>query len=265
MKWMWASTFPNVDNTEEYVKFIKQRIDGVFFYEVFAGYDSFFPYILLLIFAVAIGYIIYRRKTVIAIFTILLVILHFTLSAYKVYPFYYRFTIYLLPAYYILIALGIAVSVQYLISRSYRILGVFILLYCCVFLLKRPIEVFPIWAREVKPTFDFINKNYPHTKIFVTTPLTLTQFYMETGYLRKGEVTPVGWSIPPVEYLTAVRDQKTNYLLLHSDNGGADGYSSVRDDLRNKGLVVNEFAHGSYAVWEVKPWIEQAVDTTQQK
>ena len=110
-----------------------------------------------------------------------------------------------------------------------------------------------MWDREFKPTLDFINENYPETKMFITTPETLYMYYDRTGLAKNKNYERIEWNLSPDQYYDSVKAQTSNYILLYSANGFADGYGRVLADVKNRGLVVRKFEQGTYGVMELKP------------
>jgi hypothetical protein len=188
--------------------------------------------------------------------TVLPLLVHFVLAMMQLYPFYYRFILYLLPCFIILFSSGISI-VAALLSQKPRAVtavpaGIFVL-YCCFCCVQPSLKNFPMGWREIKPVLDKINQDFPGEKLLITTPWTLYQYYEETGYVRNHNREPLSWNLSPEAYYKAVREKvQGNYVLLYSMNGEADGYKAVLDDLQRKGLIISRFEWKTYGVLEAR-------------
>jgi hypothetical protein len=78
---------------------------------------------------------------------------------------------------------------------------------------------------------------------------------MERGIAKNKNLQPVKWFLRPDEYYNSdtIKSVKSDYLLLYSVNGFADGYSDVLKSLKEKGLILQSFEYKTYGVAEVKP------------
>ncbi len=261
MRQIWQWTFvPTPVFTKEFADFMKMRIEDSIFTDLLFFTDKYyFGYILLALLLIGIGNIIYNRRYYILLFTVLPILLHFFMSMAYIYPFYFRFILYLLPPFIIIMAIGIS-AVAELLSRKlhYSLAGIFVAgcAYCCVI---GSIEQFPFWDREIKPVLSVINKRYPDKKVLVTTPHTLYQYYMTTGYVKNKNMEPVPWQLKPEAYYSneKVKANTSTYVLVYSANGWADGYGDVLRDLKAKNLIVSQFEYKTYGVAEIKPALVQ--------
>jgi hypothetical protein len=254
MKQIWAFTFPTTDVTSpDFNNFVKMRVEDTFFSELLFFTDKYyFPYVLAILFAIAVVHAFVTRKFSILLFTIVPVLIHFVLAMNKMYPFFYRFILYLLPCFIILSSLGVAIVAGFIAKRVHPIAAVPVVVLCCYFMVEKSLEKFPMWDREFKPALTFINENYPGTKLFVTTPETLYTYYDRVGKAKNKNYERIEWNLSPEQYYEWVRKQTTNYILLYSTEG-YDGYGRVIEDLKNTNRIVRKFEHGTYGIMELKP------------
>lgn len=258
MREIWAFAFSPINIfSKGFVDFIYLRIQDSFFYSLlFISKDFGFAYIVLLVIIVATVYIVYNRKYQILFFTWLPVLVHLMASAFKLYPFYYRFILYLLPPLMILLAIGTYVIADFIARKVHFSLGILFVLCCCYFYVQPSVKAFPSRNhREVKPALDFINKNYPHAHIYITTPYTLYEYYNRIGYAKNSNYTAVKWNLSPEQYFESMKQENSNYILLSSDSsfGYIDGYAAVFKDLQKRHLIVRQFDHMTYQVSEIRP------------
>jgi hypothetical protein len=238
----------------DFVNFIRKTIDETFFTLLLYISKAYgFAYVLLLIFIVAIRYLLKNKKYTLLIFTCLPILLHLLMSALKIYPFYYRLILYLVPPLMILMAIGTYVIADFIVRKVHFIAGAIFVIGCCYFFTEISIKNYPLWFREVKPSLDYMNKNYPDKKIYVTTSYTLYKYYHLTGYAKDSLYTPLEWNITPEKYEESVQGEKENYILFHTEDPSVDGYGSVIEDLKKKNLIVKQFSYKYYTVSEVKP------------
>lgn len=248
-KWAFAPT-----NTPELTTFIKARIDDTLFTDLlYISSEFYFGYVLLLIFFVALYHMLTVRNAGLIFFTVIPIVLHFLLSVLEIYPFFYRFLFYLLPAIIIIMSVGIAAIARFLVAKRYPALAFIFIFISCFFILKDSVRRFPSYDRDIKVSLNVINEKYGHSKIFVTTPLTLYQFYFRTGYVKNPDYTPIAWNITPSQFYEVVKGQRSNFILLHSSYGAGDGYGAILEDLAQKDLIVNKFDYKMYGIAEIKP------------
>lgn len=257
MKNIWSWTFaPSDVFSKEFADFIKLRIDDTIYMDMLFFTDKFyFPQVLTGLIIVAVGYCIYTRRWKALWLTAAPILLHLVLSMFKVYPFFYRFILYLLPPFIILTAIGISTVVRIIAERLHRVIAVpvaLFFLYCCTYI---SIQKFPYWDREIGPVLSFINKNYPDKPIMVTTPFTLYSYYMERGIAKNKNLIPIKWQLKPDEYYNdeLIKSRESEYLLLYSVDGWADGYGDVLNSLKENNLIINQFEYKTYGVAEIKP------------
>ena len=256
MKNIWSWTFcPNDIFSSEFVDFINYRInDTIFSGMLFFERELFFNYLLLCIAIVALITIVKSKNYKVLIFTILPVCIHLILSMYKLYPFYFRFILYLMPPLIIFVSLGISQIVSFLATKFHVSVSIPILVFftfCCT---AHSIKMFPTIDREIKPVLNFINDNYPTTPIIITTPWTLYNYYVSTGYVKNASGKQIDWNLKAADYYNnpIIKSQLSSYILLYSQDGVADGYLEVLNDLEKKGLVINKFEFKTYGAAEIK-------------
>lgn len=257
MKNIWSWTFcPTPIFGTEFSEFIKMRIDDTIYTEMLFFTDKFyFPQILSALVVVAILYNIYKKNWTLLLFTILPIVLHLVMSMFKIYPFFYRFILYLLPSIIILLSSGVTAIINIFPGKVGHIVSIPLGLgfcYCCSYI---SIEKFPSWDREIGPVISYINKNYPDHPILVTTPYTLYTYYMERDVAKNKHLQPIKWQLKPEDYYSSdsVKSVKSDYLLLYSVNGFADGYGDVLKSLKDNGLILQSFEYKTYGVAAVKP------------
>lgn len=255
MRQIWSFTFSPVNIfSKEFTEFIKLRIDDTFFNGLFhfTG-DYFFAYILLLLMLTGMLKIFLDRRYLIMWFTIVPILLHLFISMLKLYPFYFRFILYLMPAFIILIAMGLSAIAVFLQQRVHIAVAAAFAIYCLCCMNIPSLKLFPKRDVDIKPVLNYINTKYPKAKIYITTPLTLYEYYQAVGYVKNNNIEAIDWSISPEIYYSKTSKEKENYLLLHAMDNSVDGYGDVLADIKAKGLMVNDFEAKTYAITEVRP------------
>jgi len=248
--------------SHEFLAFIKLRYNEIFFdlmLYVSRGYG--FIYVAPFLFVVGIVYAICKRQYALLIFTLLPVLVHLVMSMLHVYPFVYRLILYLVPGLITLLVYG-AYAVALLIARYlHMVVAALFVLFCCYGFTLPSFQQYPLWFREVKPSLDYINRNYAHTNLYVTTPYTLYKYYLQRGYAKDSLFEGIEWNITPKQYYEVTDDEATNYVLLHATDPSVDGYAAVLADLRKRNLIAKEFQYKTYTVSEIKPMRPHATDT----
>jgi|GEM_PF-1047199 len=262
-KYNYAFAFcpPNVFSAA-FVNFIKLRYNEIFYYLLLYITPSYgFRYIAPALFIVAIVYAICKRQYTLLLFTCLPILLHLVISMLKVYPFVYRLILYLVPAFMVLLAYGTYIVATVIARYTHIVVAALFTLFCCYGFTLPSFQQYPLWFREIRPSLDYINKYYPHTNLYVTTPYTLYKYYLQTGYVKDSLFEGLEWNIIPAQYYELTDDESSNYILLHASDSTVDGYTAVMADLRKRGLIVKEFRYMTYAVTELKPAGPHAADT----
>jgi hypothetical protein len=262
MKEIWSWTFVPIPFTENFGTFMTQRLDDtIFSYMLFFSKNMFFPYILLLVILVAIGNICFKRRWNVFLFAILPILLHMVLSMFKLYPFFFRFILYLLPPLIILTALGISTIASWLQKKAHTSIAIIFVVFCCYCCSAESVKRFPHWTgdpgmpqeRNIKPVLNYINEHYHGKPTLVTTPWTLFQYYRAINYVNNtGE--SIDWSLSPEQFFSneKIKKQRTNFLLLHSASGEIDGYKTILDSLKNRDMIVQQYQYGTYGITEIK-------------
>lgn len=212
------------------------------------GFGYFFAFLLIL----GVAHAAYRRRIDVLFLACLPVILHFVLAYFKIYPFWYRFILYFVPALILLACYGLSVLVLYIVENRRLAASICLSIFCSVFLAKESFSQFPLWFREIKPILSYINKYYPGKEIYITTPSTLYQYYFSRRVVRNPH-KDIEWNISPEKYYSLMCNVNHSYLLLHASDSSVDGYGRVMRDLKKGGLVVKEFEYKTYTVSEIKP------------
>jgi uncharacterized membrane protein len=257
MKELWAQTFcPSNIFSEDFSRFMTDRLhDTVFTDLLYFSESYYFPYVLLVVLAAAIVHILVTRNFKVLLFTLLPICIHLIMSMMHIYPFFYRFILYLLPGLIILVAIGVSAIAQLFSQKAYYVIAVPVIVFCCFCCIEKSVARFPSWDREIKPVLNFINTKYPDTKVLITTPWTLYIYYDSVGYAKNKNFKGVPWFLKPEQYYSdsIVMSMKKNYLLLYSVNGFSDGYSDVLKDLEVNHAIVNKFEYKTFGVAEIKP------------
>lgn len=258
MRILWRDKFcpPDIFSSD-FTQFIRSRIDDTLFTDMFCFTDQYyFGYVITGLLLLAVMAVLYRKQYQILFFTIVPILIHLIASMFKLYPFFYRFILYLLPAFTILLAIGVSTIVQLIKKRWYYIAASPVVVFFCYCCLVNALPKFPIWDREIKPTLDFINKYHPTEKIIITTPWTLYEYYDSVGYAKNNkDFEMIHWGLSSEEYYNhpLIKPIKQNYLLLYSANGFADGYDRVIKDLEANHSILDRFEYKTYAVVEIMP------------
>jgi hypothetical protein len=237
----------------EFVSFLKKTIEETFFTLLLYVSKAWgFSYGLLLIFLVAIRHIIVRKQHTLFLLVCLPVLLHLGLSALKIYPFWYRLILYLVPCFIILMSLGTTLIAEFLKKKLHMVAGIAVVIYCSYFFTKESISRFPLWFREIKPGLNYVNHLLPTTHVYITDPVHAYTYYYKRGYAQNKIYREVPWEIDPPEFYDMVFDEDSNYVLFYS-TFNQWGYTDVLEDLSAKGLILRTFKYKGYAVSEVKP------------
>ncbi len=254
MRQLWAARFLPMPFSDNFGWFIKMVIDETFFDAMLLFTRNwYFPYILAALYVIALVYVIAKKSSKVIVFVLLPIIIHLSLSVVKVYPLYTRFYIYLMPALIITLSIGVVYLVQLLNKKILFALAVMPALFVLVCTVVVPFQHFSDVGRNIKPGIDFINKKPTNMKLFVTTPATLYEYYSRLGVAKNTNVEEIAWSLSPAQYYDSVAHVKSGYLLLCSEGGYADGYAEVIKDVKNEGLVVEQFTYGTYTVLQLNP------------
>lgn len=235
-------------------RFIKLKIDQNIFEDMLYVNPHYgFKYVLGFLLVVATVNLIRTKRYNLLILAWLPVVVHMVLSMLQLYPIYYRFIMYLLPGIIVLISIGISEVFTFLKAKITVIPASLFVLYCIFCLIGQSVRNFPLHDKEFMPTVKILNEEYPDTKIFVTTPKTLFEYYYQTGAIKNGNMTPVDWNISPEQYYKQVEGQHSNYVLLHSSIWYIDGYKDVMADLKKRNLVLKEYDNKTYTISLIKP------------
>lgn len=238
----------------EFNRFMANSVHEIGFQLLLYVYEGYgFAYVFACLLVIAIAYAIYRKHFTLLLFTCMPILLHFALSLFKIYPFWYRLILYFVPPMLMLTAYGIAAVIRLLGNRIHAFAGAAFAIICACFLSVESFRQFPLWFREVRPALDFINKNHNNSALYITTPYTLYKYYYLTGYARNRKYEGLEWNITPEKYYSSVAHGNANYVLLHATDYAIDGYKDVIEDLKGRGLIVRQFKYMTYTVSEIKP------------
>jgi hypothetical protein len=257
MKELWAQTFcPSNVFRSDFSRFMTDRMHDTIFTDMLYFSESYyFPYILLALLVIAVTQIVHSKNFKVLLFTLLPIGIHLVMSMMHIYPFFYRFILYLLPGFIILVAIGVSTIAQLFRQKVYYIIAAPVVVFCCFCCVEKSIAQFPLWDREIKPVLNVINDKYPDTKVLITTPWTLYIYYDSVGYVKNKNFKGIPWALKPKQYYSdsVVSSMHKNYLLLYSVNGFADGYADVLKDLEANHAIVNKFQYKTFGVAEIKP------------
>jgi hypothetical protein len=247
----------------EFSAFFKARINEIFFGREWTStsvppyllyiYDAHgFAYILLLIFIVAILHLVVRKQYTVMIFILLPVLLHLVLSALKIYPFWFRLILYLVPCFIFIISLGTYVIAKFLAEKVHFTAGAIFVLVCTFIFVYENIRKFPLWPLEIKPAINFVNKT-GGLHVYVTTPVNAYRYYTYRGYAKDSVYKELPWDIKPQEFYEFVSKEKSNYIIFYGVSYHEWPYKDAIDDMKARHLEVNHFQYSDYAVSVVKP------------
>jgi hypothetical protein len=249
---LYSFTFPPRNLfSNEFITFLKNRTNIGLLLNISPTFH--FAYVLFLIFTVAIISCIKHKRFDILLFTVLPLILHFLLSLLHIYPFWYRFLLYLMPGLMLLMAIGTFEIVSFIAKRTHKVAGVIIALVLCGFFIWPSLNSFPLWFREIKPSLNFINTYPPATKLYITTPYTLYKYSQLNHNVNNNNYEALQWPIAPDQYFESVGGTQSEYLLLHATDTSTDGYGQVYEALKRKELIKKEFSFKTYTVSLVRP------------
>ena len=212
-----------------------------------------FAYVLLLVFAVALRHFILKKKHTILLLVCAPVIFHLGLSMLKLYPFWYRLILYLVPCFIFLMAQGTFLIGRFVARHTRVAFGVLVTLVFCVFFVIESLRQFPFWIREIKPALDFVNTRLPRSAhVYILDPVNAYDYYYQRGYVKNKIYKRLTWYLEPAEYYELV-NETSNYILVYGTLYQW-GYANVLRDLRSKHLLVSNFEYKAYGVAEVKPF-----------
>jgi hypothetical protein len=245
----------------EFITFVDKRIEEIFFSEyhfsalLYIPHGYYFPYVLLLVFIIALGHILLKKEYAVFIFAVLPILLHLGLSALEQYPFWFRLILYLVPCFIILISLGTYLIGRFIARKTHLVAGGIFVIGCCIFYVKKNIEKFPLWPLEIKPSLNYVDKNFPAgTHIYITTPINAYKYYQQLGVVKTDFYKRAPWEMGPEEYYFLTAEEKSNYILFYGSSYPEFGYRPVIEDLLRRNLIVRSFEYKGYIVSEVRPF-----------
>lgn len=255
-EWAWAF-WPVNPLSDEFNTFIGYRIWDTFYFLIHYSADYYFGYVFLAFFIIGIISVVVKKEKTIFLFVVLPIIVQIVLSMLKVYPFYARFVLNILPAALILFTIGLYRAAAFIAAKTHYALGAVLVVVCLLFTTEDSIEKFPKWELDIKPCLKYIHDNYPDMPVLLTTPSTMYQFYHKTGYVANGNFENIRWDLTPESYFEQepVKSKHSNYIVLHSNRGG-DNFEPILEELYKRGLVENAFSNNNFQVTEVKPVAE---------
>ncbi len=256
MRQIWAYTFcPTPFFGPEFNEYMKHYFTDLFLNDLFLVDRTYYiGYILLLLAIAGIAFALLRKQYLLLLFGLLPIAIAYLFSILKLYPFYPRFILYTFPGLIIIISNGISHLVLVFNNKGYRMVSGLMVGLFLVLLLKNSILTFPKWEIRIKPSLAYINKRFPNTTIFVTTPYTMTEYYYKTGFLKNGDIKSLGWHLDAHALLKDENVQKQThpFIILHSVTGGDNAEVFIKE-LKERGLVLSEFKNNNFGVTEIKP------------
>lgn len=260
MQEIWSWTFCPVNIfSGEFVDFLNYRArDTIFSGMLFFEDSTFFAYVIVAVIIAAFIKIVRSKQYYLLLFTLLPICIHLVLSMFKLYPFYFRFILYLLPPFIILFAFGIAAIVNFIQQKSTTLLAIPVCVLILYYSIAKSVHKYAIVDREIKPVLDFINQNYQGAPLIITTPWTLYNYYKEEGYIKNTTGKAIEWNLKAEDYFNSeiIQLQRKPYILLYSVGGNADGYTEVLNNLKINGLISRQFEYKTYGVIEVQPFFK---------
>lgn len=236
----------------EFVAFVKKTVEETFFTMLLYVSKAYgFAYLLLFIFLVALCHLIFRKQFAILIFTCLPILLHLGLSAMKLYPFWFRLILYLVPCFIFLIAVGTYQIADFLRRRVHLAVGTAFFLTCCFFLTYRSLAKFPLWDREIMPHVRFINEASP-VHVYCTDPANALKYYYMRGIARDSVHQELSWWVSPTDFYELTSEEKKPFVLLYSTIFQY-GYGAMLEDLKRRNLVIKNLEYKGYGVSLIKP------------
>jgi hypothetical protein len=244
--------------SRDFYNFIVTQFNDIFFQSLLEVSQAYgFTYVFLALFGIGLINVLRPKNIKLFIFSLLPVLLHLALSALKMYPFWYRLILYLLPGIIIIVAVGTYTVGNFLSKRVHLYAGAAVVLVCMVFFVKRSIADFPSYPLDIKPVINYVNKYPANTHIYITTPINPYRYYHILGYARDTPYKEVQWApwwpTMPKEFDELVYNEKSNYLFVYGSNYHGWGYGKVIDYLYEQGRIVKSFEQRGYIVSEVKP------------
>ncbi|MBS1772467.1 MAG: hypothetical protein JST82_06395 [Bacteroidetes bacterium] len=252
----YAFAFCPTDITSpDFINFFKQRLDEIFYTMLlYITPYSWVSYLLAALFIIATWTVIRRKQFDILWLVWLPIFVHLVLSACKIYPFWFRLILYLLPCFILLMSYGVTLIAEFVTKKLHVSMGVLIVVGCLYILTFENFKKFPLWPLEIKPSLNYINKNVPPSAhIYITTPVNAYRYYYYRGYVKDSLYMEVPWSITPEQYYEYVAEEKANYFLYYGSSYPEFGYKSVIEDLKRRNLIVRTFEEKGYVISEIKP------------
>jgi len=244
--------------SRDFYQFIGTRFDEIFFKSLFEVSQAYgFTYVFLALFGIGLINVLKPKNFRLFIFSLLPIVLHLALSAMKMYPFWYRLILYLLPGIIIIVALGTSIVASFLAKKIHLYAGVAMVLICMVFFVKRSVASFPLYPLDIKPVINYVNKYPPNTHIYLTTPINPYTYYYKLGLAKDSMFTEMPWApwwpMTPDEFNAFSEGDTNNYLFVYGSNYHEWGYGKVIDYLEQHKMIVKTFSERGYIVSEIKP------------
>jgi hypothetical protein len=183
------------------------------------------------------------------IFICLPILLHLILSSLKLYPFWYRFILYLLPCFIYLIASGIGIVFEYIKNQSSAPLSLSLALIPIYLSAIGSLTTFPLWYREIKPAIDFVNKQPKKIHLYMSEPINAYTYYEEMKYAQTAVFEQIPWNPDSAEVLGILEKEQENSLLFYIPNS----YQTIIENLKKQKRVLDLFEFKSYGVALIKP------------
>jgi hypothetical protein len=246
--------FPPADLfSSSFLSYLHARYQEIAFYQMLHLPDMLLTSVLLLLTLVA-GIIssIRQKRYKLLLYTVTPVIIHFLLAVFRIYPFWYRFILYLMPGIILLMAYGTYMIAEFLARKVIRGTGAALITACSIFFIYPSVTGFPLWFKEIRPSLQYIDSFPATTKLYITTPYTLYKYSYMNKNVKNDNYEALQWPVGPEQYFETVGATKGEYLLLHATDTATDGYGPVLRALKDKGLIKKEFNYKTFTVSLVK-------------
>jgi len=237
--------------------FMNKTIEETFFTMVLHfSRDFHFEYIVLLFFILGVFVIFYKKQYNAIFLAVLPIVVHLLLSSMKMYPFWYRLILYLVPCFLFIVTTGLTSMVKFCFQKIHFSLAAIVLTGSCYFLSKDSFALFPQWPTEIKSCLQYVNDSIaPGTHVYVTDPEHAYEYYNRRGKVNKPIFVNVNWFLDPPEFYELVNSETKPYILFYG-TVIQWGYGDILDDLKKNNLAIKNYEADGYGVMLIKPKIK---------
>lgn len=212
--------------SEEFVLFIAKKFTMTFRGLLAMGYATMFP--LAILFTLGIIYIYRSNKYKLLILILFPIILHLGLSSLKMYPFFLRLLLYLIPL--LILALGLGFEyIMLILKRNFQsinfnkyFLYLFPVFWTIIFL-KIYYNGFPIKREEIKDSLVYLHDNSKiDDQLIIHNPASVAyDYYLKSGFIKHNLSTYVGEHdlvVPKFASLITTNKGRVWVLFTHDFN-----------------------------------------------